>query len=478
MHKPQKPVGQSLLEVIIAVGIFMIGTVAAGALLLTQFWSTETHHASLDALLEAESGLEAVRAIRNRDWFALRPGTFTVTTANNLPALVPTDPPPATGQFITIAEIDDTTLEATSTVRTSGRGGQLRTIALRTRFSDWQFVGGDVPTGDWSNPVVQAPTLTTEGSGRGVAVRQRIAYLAARSGGDESDPDPSFYTIDVANPAAPIILGSLTFPANNEGTDDVAIYEDYAYLASHSDVTVLYVVNISDPTAPTLVSSFTLPGFNKAAKTVAVRYPYIFLGTYKKSGTGPNDREFWAVNVANPAAPTLVASLEFGGNIQDIALEGDYAYVATQGDYHELAVLNIANPADPVVVESFDAPGSDVGYGISPIPSRNLAALIRWESNIEFMMLDTTNITNLTQLGGAQSPEHYHKALAINPYVFASGDHDNKELVIYDITNPANPVEFATRDLAGDAEGMAWERNYLYVATRKKDQPLAIITAP
>lgn len=474
----KKPAGQSLLEVIIALGIFMIGTLAAGALLLTQFWSTETHRASLDALLEAESGLESVRAIRNNDWFALRPGTFTISTVNNILTLVPASPPPATGNFITITEIDDTTVEVVSSMRTAIRGGQVRTLTASTRFTDWQFVDNDAPVGDWSNPTVQSPSLPTEGGGTGVFVRRRIAYLSVGSGGSDEYPEPDFYTIDVANPAAPTVLGSITFSNNNHGTDDVAVYGDYAYLASRDENTALYIVNITNPASPTLVSSFTLPGFDEAAKTVAVRYPYVYLGTYDEGGSGINDREFWVINVSNPGAPTLTTSLEFDGDINDIVLDGNYAYVAANGDYHELAVLNIANPGSPAVIESFNAPASGTGYGISPIPDRNLAALVRYEGNPEFMMLNTTNITSIAQLGSARSPEHFHKVLAADPYVFATGTHNSQELVFYDVTNPGAPLQIATRDLYADSEGVFWERNVLYVAVRNDSRPLAIITAP
>ena len=52
------------------------------------------------------------------------------------------------------------------------------------------------------------------------------------------------------------------------------------------------------------------------------------------------------VNIANPAAPAAVGFYDTPGDAYDVAVAGDYAYVAdgTAG----LRVVNIANPAKPV----------------------------------------------------------------------------------------------------------------------------------
>lgn len=472
--------GQSILEVVIAVGLFLIGVVAAGSLLLTQFTSFERHRDTLNSLLQAELGLEATRAVRNRDWFSLRPGNYIpelradgTITLNPAP-----EPLPATGHTITIAATDDTTREVTSTVRWESAPGFIRDITLRTRFTDWWFVGrGSAPTGDWSRPTLSdpPPSPITEGGGTGVAVRSRTAYLSVAS----AEGEPDFYIIDAADPATLRVLGSLEIPTNTHGTDDVAIHGDYAYLASRDDDFVLHIVDIRDPRAPLLVSTLSLPDFEEAAKTVAIRYPHVFLGTYEEDDDDPGEQEFWVIDVSDPRSPRAIASLEYDGDIQDIVIAGDRAFVASeQGEYHEFTVVDISTPTVPRVIEDFDLRGSGSGHGISPLLEHNLVAGVRFEGNPEFVMLDATDPLNLSELGTARAPEHFHKVLGARPLVFTAGTHNARELVIYDITDPGSPRQLSTVDLTASGEGMAFERNYLYVATRRDDRPLAIITAP
>ncbi len=60
--------GQSVVEVVVALAIFVFMAAALGSLLLGGFSSLERSTQLIEARALAQEGIEAVRAIRNRDW--------------------------------------------------------------------------------------------------------------------------------------------------------------------------------------------------------------------------------------------------------------------------------------------------------------------------------------------------------------------------------------------------------------------------
>jgi hypothetical protein len=69
------------------------------------------------------------------------------------------------------------------------------------------------------------------------------------------------------------------------------------------------------------------------------------------------------IDITNPASPTLAGSCYTPGYAYDVAISGDYAYVA---DYtYGLQVINITNPASPTLAGYYDTPGGAHGVAIS-----------------------------------------------------------------------------------------------------------------
>lgn len=67
--------GQSLIELLIALGVFVVMVSAVGFLVLDSYISNLRAKQNARALFLAEEGLEAVRSIRDNDWEDLEPGS-------------------------------------------------------------------------------------------------------------------------------------------------------------------------------------------------------------------------------------------------------------------------------------------------------------------------------------------------------------------------------------------------------------------
>lgn len=506
--------GQTMLEVVIALAIFLLGTGAAAALLLTQFSGVQAQGKTLQATSIAELGLEAVRAIRNRDWFLLREGTYGLTVENNTFKL--TDTPLTANEFtlsITITEIDETTRDIVSIVTWESSSGNKHSVRLQKQLTDWWILGRTGITGDWSNPELiesEYEEIDFEGSGgSGIVVRERIAYLTLVTGGSDQH---DFYVLDVIDPEHPVLLGSID--SIDDGLDDVAIHENYAYVASRDDDYQFQIIDISDPENLSVVTTFGSDRINEAAKTVAIDYPYLYVGTYKATeanvtichegntivvdnnavpshlehgdtlgscetgdGNEMNGLEFTIFDVSTPASPQFVSGIEIDHQVQDIFLYDHYAYIAIQeGNYGEMAIIDIADPENPIVTGSYNPSQGNPGYGVW-VRNDNIVTLVRdYGRGKEFNVLDTTSPASPAVISETEMSQDFHKVIGADNLIFTSGDND-PEFRVYDISDPANPVMISTVDLLNNGENLFRERNYIYVTVRSSNHPLAIITA-
>ena len=336
-------------------------------------------------------------------------------------------------------------------------------------MTDWSYVGNDGLTGNWSSPKIITPNITIKGGATGIDVRDRIGYISVVT----KDNEPDFYIVDLLDPYNPKTISSLFIPENNKGTDDVVVYEDYAYLASGDDDFVLHIVNIADPYNPKLISSLSLPNFDEPAKTVAISYPYLYLGTYEEAGAG----EFWVIDVRDPQKPIQVTSIEYGNNVQDINIYDNYAYVATSDSkYGEFSIIDISNPTMPALTGFVNVPKSNAGYGIAKINNNSVILVRRGTSGSHLATIDTTIPTSPKLLKEIIAND-YHKVLVVGETAFVTSDEDSSELRFYNISNPANPYQTGFMNLKTNTEGMDYLRNILYVAVRDYKNPLAIISS-
>lgn len=94
------------------------------------------------------------------------------------------------------------------------------------------------------------------------------------------------------------------------------------------------IIDISDPSNLTLLGSITCPG---VVKSMVARDNLLFAAS--TAGVGIYD-------VANPAAPVTVSSINTGWGIQKIALEGNILYATDNG----IAIYDVSDPASPQYV--------------------------------------------------------------------------------------------------------------------------------
>lgn len=143
-----------------------------------------------------------------------------------------------------------------------------------------------------------------------------------------ADGSAGLRVVDLANPAAPVEIGSLPRVVAGFATV-VAVEGTRAYLGESGGG--VSVIDVSDPTAPVRLSNRAGLGH---PRDLAPAGDHLFVSTNLFPG-------FYVLDVADPAAP-VVATLPLGG-AGEMTLHGTLLYT-------DAGIIDVANPLAPVLV--------------------------------------------------------------------------------------------------------------------------------
>lgn len=227
----------------------------------------------------------------------------------------------------------------------------------------------------------------------------------------------------------PIFKGSVALgtPAQ-QGLKGIALYGSYVFV-NNSENATFYVVDIANPVAPTQVASITNAVFGTA------HYPvtdgdYVYLSS--------EDGYLIVVDVKVPQSPSIVSSNNVG-SMRGITLWGEYIV----GVYNRfLRVINVSNPASPVKIGEYEAPDSELYWADAVDIANNRAYCL---ANHRLTVIDLTTPTNpsllscfydYTKIGGDGGDIKVRDGYAFIADAF------KHRLSIFDI-QPLTPVYFS-----------------------------------
>ena len=156
----------------------------------------------------------------------------------------------------------------------------------------------------------------------GVAVSGDVAYVAAEEGG--------LWTFDVSNPRNPTLLSVFDEPVTPELEEkgkveevvmaDVAVAGNLVYIADHE---FLRIVDVTDPRSPKGLGSYRLPTeVSGWGPSLAVAGSTVYVAD---GAAG-----LVAVDVSDPANPSLAGNLLLPGFASGVAVDDKYVYVAAE----------------------------------------------------------------------------------------------------------------------------------------------------
>jgi hypothetical protein len=195
--------------------------------------------------------------------------------------------------------------------------------------------------------------------------------------------------------------------------------------------------------SPTPLSFVSIPGY---ANNVAVN------GNYAYVAAGAAGLQ--VVNVTDRNHPNIAASLPLAGNANDVTLVGNLAYVA--GGSAGLHVVDVSNPLVPVRVGTLNTGGSALDVMV-----QGTTAYIANSSNL--FIADVTSPTSMAKIGSLALPGTT-KALDVDvsrSIVVAVGD---QGLFTINVSDPKAPAVLGSLNYFGSPQDVALNGTWAFVA--------------
>ncbi len=319
---------------------------------------------------------------------------------------------------------------------------------------------------------------------RDVMIAGNMLFLEHQNYGlrlyDLADPQDPIHIRDLPSQGLPHCLGTpdapehlLTF--NTEYSTTLLVYEiqDWSFLdspinvgypepmldvASRDNLAVvalsnddLHIYDLADPLSPILQGTVT--GANLHNSLLALDEQYLYLGASSSlQGTGT----FRIYDLTDPASPIELAALPTG-HVTGLAVGDGVAYLSTfvwhqspYGGWPEgyLTSINLTDPTAPTVIQTtlVDAFGELVLH----------EDLLYLGNNQNYRVHNVSDPMNMTQVGLFHRPDVWMRGLTIlgnRGYLFRNhiipGVGSSNEMVIWDMTDPIDPVEIGLVMLPG-----------------------------
>jgi parallel beta-helix repeat protein len=236
-----------------------------------------------------------------------------------------------------------------------------------------------------------------------IAVLRTNAYVAC--------DDQLVRVMDVANPAAPRYLRSVTVPATA-----IAVSTNRAYVAGSQRLTVLDLSNPSNPT--------TLGFSPEGGQSIGVQGNYAYLGS-------PDGMRIF--DISNPAAISRVAFYRDDGAVGALAIEGSLAYLGVlgfNGVSPAFRILDISNPQQPVPLGRLSMDEEIVRLAMKP-PTAFVV------QTTGFRVVDVTTPSSPSSITLRPVPSTVNQAIVVGSNLYLATDLGPW---IYRLDDPANPT--------------------------------------
>jgi Tfp pilus assembly protein PilV len=224
--------GFSPIEVLLASTLFgVIVTAMIGTLIYSQLANINSGDRTR-AVMIADEGIQAARSIRNPNYTNLVDGTFGLAQVSGKWTLSGTsDTSGIYTRQTTIATSTANSKLITSTVSWT-QNGSAKSVSVKSILSNW---AAGVKT--WINTILTGSyDATGTTNAYKVATQGNFAYLIRNS-----TTGPNFIILNISNPAAPALVGSLTLANIPTG---IAVSGNYAYISNSGSATEMQTVNI------------------------------------------------------------------------------------------------------------------------------------------------------------------------------------------------------------------------------------------
>ncbi len=423
--------GFSLIELLVAVGVFMIIVSSVAVFSVDAFRGLRNVQNRLKASLYTQEVINGIALIKNDSWTTIlnntNMGAMHLSFGSNKYSIVSgTDIKDGVTYSFTIESVyrdssnnivaqgtAGATLDThTRLIRTSATwvdiGGQNQTSTSTSYVNDWKtkkwfqttstefnrgtqnntFVtstsGGEVTLGtivyaDWCKPSLTLTAYDMPGQGIANAVTATPGKIYSGTGSNASGL--SFINLDVTSANPPV--ATLVSTYNGYKTNGVFGEPGYIYLATDTNSKEIVVIQISS-SPNTEVGYFDSPGStNGEAITVSNNKGYM---------SASSKLHIFDLTSKTGARSELGTGITLAGSAKKIVINGNYAYIAIDSSTTQLQVVDISNPLSLSIVASVQTSTVDKGVDVfvNSTGTRAYLATTSSATKPEMLIINTT----------------------------------------------------------------------------------------
>jgi type II secretory pathway pseudopilin PulG len=397
------------------------------------------------------------------------------------------------GNIAPAGTLDIHTKKITTTVDWSFQG-QAKSVEAVDYFTNWdrRDLFSDL-AGDWSAGTLTDTEVTTAEDGEvallalGVDLSFLSSYNApgAANGGDlelvgstaffvrPGSADDELVALDVSDPNNPVLMDSLNLGADGNA---VAISGNYAYIATSSNYAEMLVVDISNPANLVLQAGLDLidlPG-NADALDVSVVGDRAYL---TRTISAAND--FVVVDITDPHYPVMLGSYMVGKNVYSVEVDGNYAFLATgTNNSREFFAMNISNPASITLASSIGFPGSQDAFEVVLDRTNHRAFVGRNNATSALYAVDIANPAAMSILGFINLNGTCRGLDLQGNFLYAAITGSAPDVAVIDVTNPAAMVISDSHNVnVGYGMNVRYSNGYAYLTTSDDSAELVVLGA-
>ena len=158
---------------------------------------------------------------------------------------------------------------------------------------------------------------------------------------------------------------------------------------------------------------------------------------------------FYLIDVNNTESSAITSSLELKGTLQNLVIDGNYAYIAAEDNSRMFQIVDISDPANPEVVATEKPTGTKKPNGIYKFG--DYVYITREEGGAsELLAYHVSDPTNPTEAGTLEFSDDLQEIIVLADYAYIATSIDDKEVVVVDATTPSGLIEVGSYDLPGN----------------------------
>jgi hypothetical protein len=179
---------------------------------------------------------------------------------------------------------------------------------------------------------------------------------------------------------------------------------------------------------------------------------------------------FFVVNISTPASPSLTGSLTLAGTPTNIAVSGNFVYIANSNSSGEMQIVNVTTPSAPALSSTFNAAGTAGALGVAV--RGTTAFLVRTSSSTsgtnEFLTINVATPTAPALLGSYNNNINMNEVYvpATGNFAYVATSSNSSEFLVVNIATLTAPALQTSLNLTGSiaATAITGVGSYVYIA--------------